>query len=121
MCDLKCKSLKVVVGTPVRVPQPLTGAFVCFIRIEVDCFLPLLGKSTLLNAIEHLLGDYATVSPVSIICRTDRSKNAEDSNPNLTTIKKTVCHNGRKQPTSIQPIIFRKTRVGVRIDIFLSC
>ena len=45
------------------------------------------GKSTLLNAIEHLLGDYATVSPVSIICRTDRSKNAENASPTIAALK----------------------------------
>lgn len=45
------------------------------------------GKSTLLNAIHHLLGDYASVSPVSIICKTDRSKNAEAASPTIAALK----------------------------------
>lgn len=45
------------------------------------------GKSTLLGTIEYLLGDYACVSPVSIICRTDRAKNAEAASPTLASLK----------------------------------
>lgn len=45
------------------------------------------GKSTLLNAMHHLLGDYATVSPVSIICKSDRAKNAEAASPTLARLK----------------------------------
>ena len=45
------------------------------------------GKSTMLSAIHHLLGDYASVSPVSIICKSDRSKNAEAANPMLASLK----------------------------------
>ena len=45
------------------------------------------GKSTMLSAIHHLLGDYASVSPVSIICKTDRAKNAEAANPMLASLK----------------------------------
>lgn len=45
------------------------------------------GKSTLLNAVEYLLGDYASVSPVSIICRSDQSRNAEAANPVLASLK----------------------------------
>ena len=45
------------------------------------------GKSTMLSAIHHLLGDYAAVSPVSIICRVDRAKNAEAANPMLASLK----------------------------------
>lgn len=45
------------------------------------------GKSTMLSAIHHLLGDYASVSPVSIICKSDRSKNAEAANPMLLPLK----------------------------------
>lgn len=45
------------------------------------------GKSTMLNAIQHLLGDYASVSPVSIICKSDRSKNAEAPSPTLAGLK----------------------------------
>lgn len=45
------------------------------------------GKSTLLSAIHHLLGDYASVSPVSIICKTDRAKNAEAATPVLASLK----------------------------------
>lgn len=32
------------------------------------------GKSTMLDAIQHLLGDYSTVTPVELICRGDRAK-----------------------------------------------
>lgn len=45
------------------------------------------GKSTLLSAIDYLLGDYATVSPVHIICRSDKVLNAEDANPVLASLK----------------------------------
>lgn len=45
------------------------------------------GKSTLLSAIHHLLGDYAAVSPVSIICKSDRAKNAEAASPMLASLK----------------------------------
>lgn len=45
------------------------------------------GKSTMLSAIHHLLGDYASVSPVSIICKAERSKNAEAANPMLASLK----------------------------------
>ena len=45
------------------------------------------GKSTLLGTIDHLLGDYATVSPVSIICKSDKSKNAEAASPTLASLK----------------------------------
>lgn len=45
------------------------------------------GKSTLLGAIHHLLGDYASVSPVSIICKSDRAKNAEAASPTLASLK----------------------------------
>lgn len=45
------------------------------------------GKSTLLGTIHHLLGDYASVSPVSIICKTDRSRNAEAASPTIAALK----------------------------------
>lgn len=45
------------------------------------------GKSTLLNAITHLLGDYATVSPVSIVCRNGRTQNAESASPTIASLK----------------------------------
>lgn len=45
------------------------------------------GKSTMLGTIHHLLGDYATVSPVSIICKTDRAKNAESASPTIAALK----------------------------------
>lgn len=45
------------------------------------------GKSTLLDAVEHLLGDYATVAPVEMICRSDRAKNAEAPSPVLAKLK----------------------------------
>jgi putative DNA primase/helicase len=45
------------------------------------------GKSTMLDAIQHLLGDYSTVAPVELICRSDRAKNAEAANPVLAKLK----------------------------------
>ena len=45
------------------------------------------GKSTLLDAIHHLLGDYATVAPVELICRSDRTKNAEAPTSTLASLK----------------------------------
>lgn len=45
------------------------------------------GKSTMLGAIHYILGDYAAVSPVSIICKSDRSKNAEAASPTLAGLK----------------------------------
>ncbi len=45
------------------------------------------GKSTLLSAIHHLLGNYAMVSPVSIICKSDRAKNAEAASPTIAALK----------------------------------
>lgn len=45
------------------------------------------GKSTLLSAIHHLLGDYARVSPVSIICKSDRQADAKAANPALASLK----------------------------------
>lgn len=45
------------------------------------------GKSTLLGTIHHLLGDYASVSPVSIICKSDRAKNADSASPTLAALK----------------------------------
>ena len=45
------------------------------------------GKSTMLSAIHHLLGSYSEVTPVAIICRSDRCKNAEAANPNLAKLK----------------------------------
>lgn len=45
------------------------------------------GKSTLLDAIHHLLGDYATVAPVELICRSDRNKNAEAPTSTLASLK----------------------------------
>ena len=45
------------------------------------------GKSTLLSAIHHLLGDYAQVAPVAIICKSDRAKNAETASPVLASLK----------------------------------
>lgn len=45
------------------------------------------GKSTMLSAIDYLLGDYSEVSPVSIICRPDKAKNAEAASPVLASLK----------------------------------
>lgn len=45
------------------------------------------GKSTLLSAIQHMLGEYAGVAPASIICKSDRVKNAESASPVLASLK----------------------------------
>ena len=45
------------------------------------------GKSTMLAAIEHLLGDYATNAPVKIICRNGVKKDAETPSPVLAGLK----------------------------------
>lgn len=44
------------------------------------------GKSTFLNSINYLLGDYADVSPVSIICKS-QVRNAETATPMLASLK----------------------------------
>ena len=45
------------------------------------------GKSTLLNTIETILGGYASVAPVGMICRGDRQKDAEAASPTLAGLK----------------------------------
>lgn len=45
------------------------------------------GKSTLLNTIETMLGDYSKVAPVGMICRGDRQKDAEAASPTLAGLK----------------------------------
>lgn len=45
------------------------------------------GKSTLLNTIETLLGDYAKVAPVGMICKGERKKDAEAASPTLAGLK----------------------------------
>ena len=45
------------------------------------------GKSTLLDAVNHLLGDYATVAPVELICKSDRQKNVEAPSSTLARLK----------------------------------
>lgn len=45
------------------------------------------GKSTMLDAVQHLLGDYSTVAPVELICRSERQKNAEAPSPVLARLK----------------------------------
>lgn len=45
------------------------------------------GKSTLLNTIENMLGDYAKVAPVGMICRGSREKDAESASPTLAGLK----------------------------------
>lgn len=46
------------------------------------------GKSTMLNAIYNLLGDYAAVVPVSIICRQPKAiRNAESATPILASLQ----------------------------------
>lgn len=45
------------------------------------------GKSTLLNTIETMLGDYAKVAPVGLICREERRAGAEAASPILAGLK----------------------------------
>ena len=45
------------------------------------------GKSTLLDAVQHLLGDYSTVVPVELICKSDRQKNPEAPTSVLAKLK----------------------------------
>lgn len=45
------------------------------------------GKSTMLDAIQHLLGDYSTVVPVEIICKSDRQKDANAPSSVLAKLK----------------------------------
>lgn len=45
------------------------------------------GKSTMLSAIHHLLGDYASVAPVSIICKGSRERDGEAPSPMLASLK----------------------------------
>ena len=47
------------------------------------------GKSTLLNTIQHLLGDYARVAPVGLICkdRIGSTSNTEGASPVLASLK----------------------------------
>ena len=54
---------------------------------EVDYKTTRNGKSTLLNTIEFMLGDYAKVAPVGMICRGDRQKDAEAASPTLAGLK----------------------------------
>lgn len=44
------------------------------------------GKSTLLNTIEYMLGDYSTAAPVSLICKGQKGA-AEAANPVLASLK----------------------------------
>lgn len=45
------------------------------------------GKSTLLNTIETMLGNYSKVAPVELICRDMRPKDAESASPTLAGLK----------------------------------
>ena len=45
------------------------------------------GKSTLLGAIERMLGDYSKVSPVGLICKGQFSKDPEAATPELVQLK----------------------------------
>lgn len=45
------------------------------------------GKSTLLNTIETMLGDYAKVVPVGMICRDGKAKDVEAASPMLAGLK----------------------------------
>jgi len=45
------------------------------------------GKSTLLNTIEYMLGDYSKVVPVGMICKGDRQKDAEAASPTMAGLK----------------------------------
>ena len=44
------------------------------------------GKSTLLNTIEHMLGDYSTVAPVALICGNENAK-SNNATPALASLK----------------------------------
>jgi putative DNA primase/helicase len=44
------------------------------------------GKSTLLNTIEYMLGDYSTAAPVNLICKGNKG-GAESANPVLASLK----------------------------------
>ena len=45
------------------------------------------GKSTLLNTIEYMLGDYSKVAPVGLICREKGQVNPEAASPTLAGLK----------------------------------
>lgn len=45
------------------------------------------GKSTLLETLQHMLGDYSSVAPVQLICKSERSKDAEAASPVLAKLK----------------------------------
>lgn len=45
------------------------------------------GKSTLLAAVQHLLGDYADTVPVGMICKQERSKDPDAAAPQLAKLK----------------------------------
>ena len=45
------------------------------------------GKSTMLNTIEHMLGDYAKVAPVGLICREKGTADPEAASPTLAGLK----------------------------------
>lgn len=46
------------------------------------------GKSTLLNTIQHMLGDYARVAPVALICKDkNASRDGEGASPVLASLK----------------------------------
>lgn len=45
------------------------------------------GKSTLLNTLQKMLGDYSKVAPVGMICKGSRKKDAESASPTLAGLK----------------------------------
>ena len=45
------------------------------------------GKSTMLDALQYMLGDYSSVAPVQLICKADRNKDAEAASPVLARLK----------------------------------
>lgn len=45
------------------------------------------GKSTLLNTIEYMLGDYSKVAPVGIICKNSKKRDVESASPVLASLK----------------------------------
>lgn len=47
------------------------------------------GKSTMLSAIQHALGDYATSTPVELICQTSKRGNGENATPQLAALQGT--------------------------------
>ncbi len=79
--EVKISYLKRALGYSILGSSKEECMFICYGKTTRN------GKSTLLNAIENLLGDYSCVSPVSIICKSSTSKNADSASPTLANLK----------------------------------